>query len=224
MSNCPSFMPALSSRRRGCAPPDELLRTIPAQRGHATAGTVVLVDLGPSEWALLIPRRGLPALEPTPAGLTGPFVPPLPGQFTLVRVPDGIDPCLGLAVLHYRRGHTLVYCPKAHIANDRTARKLSALGGQVIGDVTYPAPVLTVAPVDHLLLPASLHPAEVVPPPGGPADMTAGRDIMIAVCADMITAELAGVLSVLWTAQAGYLLQLGCAGSDPRIPAAGAGW
>ena len=223
MSSYQSFMTTLSPSRRGGAPRDDLLRTIPAPRGHAAAGTVVLVDLGPSEWALLVPRRGLPAFEPAPAGTAGPFVPPLPGQFTVVRVPDGIDPGLGLAVLHYRRGHTRVYCPKAHIAGDRTARKLSALGGQALADATYPDPVLTVAPVEHGLLPASLHPAEVVPP-DGPADVTPGRDIMISVCADMITAELAAALSVLWTAQAGYLLQLGCAGSDPGIPAAGAGW
>ncbi len=214
MSSYQSFMTTMSPGRRGCAPQDELLRTIPAPRGHAAAGTVVLVDLGPSEWALLVPRRGLPALEPALAGLAGPFAPPLPGQFTLVRVPDGIDPALGLAVLHYRRGRTLVYCPTAHIAGDRTARKLSALGGQVIGDATYPEPVLTIAPVEHVLLPASLHPAEVVPPPGGPADLTPGQDIMISVCADMITAELAGVLSVLWTAQARTLARftpgLGC--------------
>jgi hypothetical protein len=211
MSSCQSFMATPPGRRRGGGPGVGLLRTIPAQRGHAPGSPVVCIPTGPSEWALLIPRRDPPALQLAPPGLAGPFVPPLPGQFRLVRVPEGIDPCLGLALLHYKRGHTLIYCPEDHIADDRTARKLSALGGQVIGDAAHPEPLLTIAPVVHSLLPASLHPAAA-------PDITPGREILISVCSDMITAELAAVLSSLWTAHAACLRQLGYPGATASIP------
>ena len=101
-----------------------------------------------------------------PLGRTWPFIHPLPGRFALVRVPELADPRLGMAVLLYRRGHTLIYCPQDDIT-ERASRVLSALTGQVLeimlgGGRADPGPHITVNRIDHSQLPADrLHVASV---------------------------------------------------------------
>ena len=197
------------ARRRGSSTlRGRALSGEPAGRGGATPGIAVRVTLGPSEWALAVPPPGTAHLQPPPQSLTGPFLPPLRRQFTLVRVPALGDPHLGLAVLHYRRGHARLYCPADRIT-DRAGRALSSLIGQTVNDIAGAASCLAIAPVDHSLLLAGLHPAAPIP---------CGSDITIAVCSNLIDAELAEVLGALCTAHAAHLIQLGHSGTEAGVP------
>ncbi len=180
---------------------------MPAQPGDAAERTVIRIPLGPSEWALMVQPDGRRLARPASACLSGPYIPPVPGQFALIRIPGPADPALGPAVLHYRRGHTMTYCPDTLITH-RAAWVLSALAGQAIdtalaGQAIDHDPVrqprLTVTPVGHDLLPAGLHPAAPLPD---------GRDITFFACSSLIQADLAGILSILWTAHTRYLLHL----------------
>ena len=158
------------------------------------------IPLGLSEWALVVPPSGPRARRASAADLPGPlFVRPPPGQFALVRLPGPVDPNLGLAVLHYRRGRTRIYCSRDHITA-RAAWVLSALAGHAFDEASGPESNLTVTPLGHSLLPAELHPA---------ASLMSGHRLTCYVCADLITADLAEVLGVLWTAHVAYLFQPG---------------
>jgi hypothetical protein len=185
------------------------LQAVPTRPVAAAGDTVVRLPLGASEWALVVAPPGPSALRPAPACLTGPHIRPLPGQFALVRVPGSAAlPGRGRAVLHYRRGRTLAFCPSNQIT-DLAACVLPALAGQAIdsalagqgyGEGADQEPRIAVAPVGHDLLPADLHPAVSV------AD---GQDVTIFACSDLITAALAEVLSILWTAHIRCLLHPG---------------
>lgn len=201
------------------------LQAAPTRPVAAAGGTVVRIPLGASEWALVVAPPGPRALRLAPACLTGPHIRPLPGQFALVRVPGSAAlPDRGLAVLHYRRGRTLAFCPSSQIT-DLAACVLpalasqaidSALAGQAYGEGADLEPHIAVAPVGHDLLPADLHPAVSV------AD---GQDVTIFACSDLITPALAEVLSILWTAHIRCLLHPGRpitqARADPRSPLRG---
>jgi hypothetical protein len=157
----------------------------------------------------------LSVLRLTPDRHPGPYIRPLPGQFTLVRVPRMAGTGLGLAVLHYRQGQTVTYCLGNHIATDRAACVLSALAGQAIDSALADQaadedadlkPRITVTPVGHDLLDADLHPA---------AALADGHDLTIFACSDLITPQLGDVLSALWTTYTRYLLHLGRPRTQP---------
>jgi hypothetical protein len=175
---------------------------VSAEPSETAPGTVVRVGIGPSEWALVAQPAGVHLLWP-PAGPAGPFIRPLPGRFSLVRIPWLPDPRLGTAVLLYRRGHTLIYCPERDITH-RAACLLSALAGPALAmelGCDHPDPRMTVTRIDHSELPADhshVTSAEV-----------RGCDITFFVCSRLISATLADTLGLLCTAHARDLLQLG---------------
>jgi hypothetical protein len=171
----------------------------------STGTGVVCLALGLSEWALLVPPGRTRPPRHLPGILADPYVRPLPRQAELVlRDPGAIGPDLGPAVLHYRRGHTRIFCPSDKIAAP-AARVVSALTGQVIGGMAGPGPRVSVQPVSHSLLPR---------PPA--IAVMLGRDFTILVCADLIAADLAAVLGLLCTAHVACLGQSG--------PNAGSAW
>jgi hypothetical protein len=132
----------------------------------------------------------------------------MPRRFAIVACDPGtVDPGLGPAVLHYRRGQTHVYCPRDTITT-AAACVVAGLAGQVIDGGTPPGPRIAITAAGHFELPR--HPAMAV---------IRGHDVTIAVCSDLITAELAEVLGLLCTAQAGYLS--GCGPAAARISPAG---
>jgi hypothetical protein len=175
---------------------------VSAGYSETAPSTVVRVNLGPLQWALVAQSPGLQVQQPPcPAG---PFVRPLPGRFALVRVPELPDPGLGTAVLLYRHGQTLIYCLE-HDITERAACVLSALAGPmldlVLADAPHPEPHIKVTRIDHSLLPADYrHVAS--------ADVRGG-DIVFVVCSGLISAALADTLGLLCTAHARDLLQLG---------------
>lgn len=183
------------------------LHAVPVQASETAPGTVIRVNLGPSQWALMTQPAGLHLLRPPP-GPAGPFIAPLPGQFALVRIPWLPDPRLGTAVLLYRHGHTLIYCPEQDIT-ERAASVLSALAGQAVAvvlDRGDPEPSMTVTRIDHSLRPADhrhVASAEVH-----------GCDVVYSVCSGLISAKLADTLGLLCTAHATDLLQLGPLSTD----------
>jgi hypothetical protein len=180
---------------------------VSAGPAEAAPSTVVRVGLGPSQWALVAQPAGLQLLRPPPA-LAGPFIRPLPGQFALVPIPWLPDPRLGTAVLFYRRGETLIYCPARHIT-DRAAEILSALADEALAVVLrrgHPEPCLTVTREVCSELPADRsHVAS--------AELR-GCDIVFLVCSRLISAEFADTLGLLCTAHARDLLQLGQLSTD----------
>jgi hypothetical protein len=174
------------------------------------AGTVVRVALGPSQWALVAQPAGVELLRPPPVPAR-PFIRPLPGDFALVRIPWLPDSRLGTAVLVYRPGHTLVYCPE-HDITERAASVLSALACPAIAVALgsgHPEPHLTFSRIGHSQLPADdrhVASAEV-----------RGCDIVFEVCSGLISAALADTLGLLCTAHARDLLQLGQLGTDQAV-------
>jgi hypothetical protein len=184
----------------GGSPP---LGAVSAECSERAPSTVVRVDLGPLQWALVAQAPGLQA-PPTPPGLAGPFVRPLPGRFAVVRVPELPDPGLGTATLLYRRGQTLIYCLE-HDITERAACVLSALAGPmldlVLADAGQPEPQIMVSRIDHSLLPADYRHVASAEVRGG--------DIVFVVCSGLISAALADTLGLLCTAHARDLLQLG---------------
>lgn len=188
----------------GDGPP---LYAVSAASRETAAGTVVHVALGPSQWALVAQPEGLHLLRPPPVP-AGPFIRPLPREFGLMRIPWLPDPRLGTAVLLYRHGHTLVYCPE-HEITERAASLLSALAGPAIAVALgsgHLEPRLTFTRIDHSELPADrrhVASAEVH-----------GSDIVFLVCSRLISATLADTLGLLCTVHARDLLQLGCLSPD----------
>jgi hypothetical protein len=182
------------------------LRAVSAVSSEA-AGTVVRVALGPSQWALVAQPAGVELLRPPPVP-GGPFIRPLAGGFGLVRIPWLPDPRLGTAVLYYRSGHTLVYCPE-HEITERAASVLSALACPAIAvalESGHPEPHLTFTRIDHSQLPADdRHVASAEVRGGG---------IEFFVCSGLISAALAETLGLLCTAHAMDLLQAGQLGTN----------
>ncbi len=197
-----TISPGRASCRNPAAGDGRPLHAVSAACGESAPGTVVRVDLGPSQWALVVDPAGLQLLPPPP-GPAGPFIRPLPGRFGLVRVPGLPDGRLGTAVLLYRNGHTLIYCLE-HDITQRAACVLSALAGPALALVLgrdHPEPHMTVTRIDHSLRPADdrhVASAEV-----------RGCDIVFHVCSGLISAALADTLGLLCTAHARELLQLG---------------
>lgn len=192
----PAAAPRHGGTDPGAGPP---LRVVPSEPDAAGASTPVRIDIGPSEWALLVPprrRRGGPLPG---AALPGPFLLPLARKFALRRIPGGIDPQLGRAVLHYSRGQTVIYCSADQITAV-AARAVSALADQALGAAADHEMAMTVNPEAHGNLTPGPHPAVTV---------TSGGTVSCYVCADLITAEFAEILGVLWTAHAAHLYHLG---------------
>jgi hypothetical protein len=197
--------------------------------GDRAASAIVRLLLGPSEWMLIARPLGQQVLRAAPTNLTGPYVPPLPGRFAIVLVSGSLGPGLGCTALHYQRGQTWVYCHINHMVA-LAARVLPALAEQAIGYATDPEARITVTRISYQqflegpfpgedlladvageqILAGALHPAY--------AAMVRRRDVALRMCADLISADLAGDLGLLWTAHARCLSQLGRRGPESQIP------
>jgi hypothetical protein len=173
---------------------------------ETSAGVVVRVDLPPgewAEWALAVRPAG-----PQPAEPARPSATLLPRRFAIVRVPGAVGQVLGRAVLLHGRRQTMICCHEDHIS-DRAAIVLSALLGHALSVITdddaggsSTEPGVTITRVEHQLRPADDdHLAS--------ADLVPGRTAAFKVCAEVISAELAGVLGLLCTAYARTLRDLG---------------
>lgn len=201
-------------RRKSVARENRALVAVPAERADATASTVAWVDLSPvrgtrrPEWALVIQPPGPRVPTPASPGPARPSASSMPRRLALVRVPELADG-LGQAVLLHRRGQTRICCLENHIT-DRAACVLSALAGQALlailggdadGSVTDPEPRITVTRIGHSLRPADhRHVAS--------ADERSAPGALF-VCSNLVSAELAGILGLLYTAYARALLDLG---------------
>ena len=203
----------------------QLLPVAEPDRGDGAGRAVVRILLRPSEWMLTVRPQGQRVPRTTPANLTGPYVPPLPGRFAIVLVTGPLGPGPGRAVLHYQQGHTSVYCREDHMEN-LAACVLPGLAEQAISYATDPEARITVTRISYqqflggplsgeeLLadaeqsLAGSLHPAY--------AAILRRRDVTLRVCSDLISAGLAEDLSLLWTAHARCLSQLGQHRRRPR--------
>jgi hypothetical protein len=168
------------------------------------------IGLGPGDWVLALLPGGLPRPGParravrqaarelmtsSQSGIPG----RIGGGLAIVRVPSGaIDPRLGLAVLRRSAAGTVIYCPARQIAAD-AARTVTAFAGrshQMTGPPAGGAPgrlVVHMGRVDHERLPAALHPAVAV---------ARGQDLTVWVCADLVTADVAGTFNALCAAVA----------------------
>jgi hypothetical protein len=164
---------------------------------------VVRAAVSASEWLLAAPPAGsllVPAdlrllavrlLAAAPPGQPG------AGRLAVTRVPQAlIGPAPGPAVLHWRGGRAVAYCSDAQVTG-RAAEALSALAGRAALLASPASPDLGIAaaeftPVPHALLPPGLHPA---------AAFRRSTAITFAVCAELITADLAETLTRLFSAQ-----------------------
>jgi len=180
---------------------------VPQVREGAAGGNVIRDVLSAAEWVMAAPPHG-PAVTPrvlrTSALRLLASVPPATRSrrdWQFACVPESlIDACLGVAVLHYRRGQTVAYCADTQVTS-RAAEALSALASRASELASNAPPAgsgrqVTVDPVSHARLPASLHPAIAI---------QNGPDISFLVCSELITARLAMTLSLLASAQARYL-------------------
>ncbi len=177
-----------------------------------------MIELASAGWALALPPPGRALTSAAAAAVrdlaaAGPGLPP-DAPFILVRA-GRIDERLGPAVLVARPGRAVLYCPGGDIT-DVAARGLAALA---CGAAVMPwpgrgpgVPGLRVARTPHPRLPGCLHPAYIrAPRPGGRAGVT------VHVCANLISAELAAVISALCTAYARIRLPAAhCAVPGPR--------
>ncbi len=181
-------------------------------------GPVVAIELASAGWALALPPPGRALTSAAAAAVrdlaaAGPGLPP-DAPFILVRA-GRIDERLGPAVLVARPGRAVLYCPGGDIT-DVAARGLAALACAA-AVMPWPGrgpgvPGLRVARTPHPRLPGCLHPAYIrAPRPGGRAGVT------VHVCANLISAELAAVISALCTAYARIRLPAAhCAVPAPR--------
>jgi hypothetical protein len=119
------------------------------------------------------------------------------GRLAVTRVPQAlIGPAPGPAVLHWRGGRAVAYCADTQVTG-RAAEALSALASRaaLLTSPASPDLGITVAeftPVPHALLPPGLHPA---------AAFRRSTSITFAVCAELITADLAETLTRLFSAR-----------------------
>jgi hypothetical protein len=171
--------------------------------------------LGREEWALTLLPRGVgvdtPALV---AGLVRSLQPyslhSAPGRkAAIVRVPAGtLDPRLGLAVAHHRRGGPVVYCDAGQITAT-AADTLATLAVHVVEFAVLTrgrgAFQISLVRVRHRDLPGAAHPVVV--------DVIRGREVTGYVCARVITAGLAEVLGVLGTAYAWHRVRAQVSGA-----------
>ena len=160
--------------------------------------------LGREEWALtLLPGK----TDMDDPGLVADLVRSLapysrrsaPGRkAAIVRVPVGkMDPRLGAAAVHHRRGGPVVYCDAGEI----TATAADTLATLAVPVAEFAARTdgpgafrISLVRVRHRDLPGAAHPVVV--------DAIRGGHVTGYVCAQVITAGLAEVLSVLGTAYA----------------------
>jgi hypothetical protein len=208
----PTVIPVQGTRRRprGAAFPCSRRPGPDAAAGR----DVIRVDMGLSEWALVLalPRAASSPVAPPPGGLAGMLARLPASRLGVVRVPGLADTCLGLAVLHYLNGKAVIYCTASQVT-DFAAGVLSALAEQVMYGLAQPGTRITVTQAGHFELLAEeegRHPAKVE---------IAGDEVTFSVCSDSITAELALALGLLWTAQAAYLPRPGL--SQPGARGAG---
>lgn len=193
----------------------------------ASGSTVIRVDLGISEWALVLPRSqpGSALAGQPPGSLAGMLARPVTSRLGLVRVPGLPSPLLGPAVLYYRHGQTVIYCAAAQIT-DFAARILSALAEQVMYEIAGPGSRIAVTPAPHSDLLQDAGPGPQQPGDQGrhPAKaVLAGDEVTFAVCSDLIDPRLARDLGSLWTAQAAHLTHPGIRRTrTPRPGTAGA--
>jgi hypothetical protein len=179
---------------------------------RAMAGRgVVRAVISSSEWVLAAPPPDSPL---TPAGLrrlalgllaAARDISQAPGGFELRPVPRSlIDPRLGLALLHYRDGRSVTYCPASQVTI-RAAEALSALASRAAGASSPATPGcdvtdIEIARVGHAQLPPRVHPA---------AAFRRGTRLTIAICSDLITPDLAAALGSLGSAQCSLLAGYG---------------
>ena len=205
------------------------------EHGDGSPRTIVRILLRPSEWMLMVRPQGLRVPRTTPANLAGPYVPPLPGRFAIVLVSGSLGPGLGRAVLHYQRGHTSVYCREDHM-EILAACVLPGLAERAIGYAADPEARITVTRISYQQCPEGPLPGEELLAGGAAEQLLAGslhpayaailhhRDVTLHVCSNLISADLAEDLGLLWTAHARCLSQLGqrapATGSPLPVPAA----
>ena len=206
-----------TGRRNSGARGRRSLAAVPAGRAEAAASTVVRVDLGPAEWALVVQPAGQQGSLPAPAGPARPSVSLLPCRFTLARaLPACPGPQLaGTAVLLHRHGHAVMCCPENHIT-DRAALVLSALADRALCEFVGPGvsngaadrrPSMTFTRIKHSRRPADDHHV-------ASAELAGGCDVTFDVCHRVMSAELADVLGLLCTAYARILIELGRPGAE----------
>jgi hypothetical protein len=199
--------PDLATHRKADLRESRPLGAVPAQGSDTPARTVVRVDLRPSEWGLVLQQPGLPVRRPAPRP-SGLFVPPLPGRFAFIRVSEPVDPRLGVAVLLYQRGHTLI-CSSGQYITERAACVLSVLAGRALdlvlrtsqdASAANPDLRMAVTRIEHSLLPEDdRHVASA---------SACGGNIEFRVCSSLITADLADAVGLLCTAHAKDLFHL----------------
>ena len=181
-------------------------------------GPVVMIELASAGWALALPPPGRALTSAATAAVTdlaaaGPGLPP-DAPFILVRA-GRIDERLGPAVLVACPGRAVLYCPGGDIT-DVAARGLAALACAA-AVMPWPGP-----------RPGRARPPGRAYPSPAPAGMPAPRlhqgaaagrprGVTVHVCANLISAELAAVISALCTAYARIRLPAAhCAVPAPR--------
>jgi hypothetical protein len=156
---------------------------------------VIGYTFGRGEWGIIVPR-GEPPRQPAMRAALDRLAawPPAPRTSPLaIRIaePAVLAAALGPAVLHHRHGNTVIYCHAEDIASyaaKATTRLLAAADRWM-----REAPVLhaAVIRVDHAEVPECLHPAACY--------MTQGRNIIVTVCASMLSRRLAETLTLVAT-------------------------
>jgi len=161
-------------------------------------------ELGREEWALtLLPSRADvddPRLVANQVRSLQPYSrrSALGRKAVIVRVPAGkLDPRLGAAVVHHRRGGPVVYCDAAQI----TATAADTLATLAVPVAEFAAQTgghrafqLSLVRVRHRDVPSAAHPVVI--------DAIRGGQVTGYMCARVITAGLAEVLGMLGTAYA----------------------
>lgn len=152
------------------------------------------------EWALAVPLPGaLPgasALRAAVAALPGAAGSRAARGPAVVRVPDArLPPELG-AVVYYRQGRAVLYCPASQLT-EQGAGALSAIAERASLVLPHgPRPAgrtVTVTPVAHARLLEPFHPAAVLIRPAG---------TVLKICSGLVTPGGAAAISAAWTAQA----------------------
>jgi hypothetical protein len=157
--------------------------------------------ISPQEWIIAVPPPGSTDPEITP-GLAGilagearfRFAPSPAAAIVRVRSRQG-TPDLG-AVLHYRHGTAVLYCPAEQLeslgaaALATVANAAGIFSGRRAGDATR---TVTVEQVSH---DSPVHPAAVAVGP---------RSCVFLICSRLIDAGLAEMIGQVWTAHAELL-------------------
>lgn len=194
----PSLLPAAEAPARGAGAPVMW----PAGRRAAH------VALAPGEWAMAAPparaRQHAGRLAEELAGAVhsaGPECSPEGTSWVFARLPlSAFGSLTGPAILHHRRGVTVIYCADTHITS-QAAAALAALAAQA-AELLRPAGrcQVSVTRIGHLRLPVTLHPAVA---------QARGPKMTAYVCDQQISGGLADAIGVLSAAHAAHLARVG---------------